>query len=143
MAGGNVTAKVNVKGLSSECVETMSEKAPVAPPIIYEPLVDEWARVRPNEERARLDSLFAELVNSPVEVGVLYLVITGKEIFGRNNPRVQLVKKHAHFRNFDISRIVFFLVKGTQRRTKVFRIRPDYAHELCDDNCLIIKGGDL
>jgi len=122
MAGGNVTATVNI-GLDTDCgcVKNASETAPVAPkPVAV--LVDEFGKLPNDEIRSRLDAFFTELSNNPNNQGYIINYGTDKEIAARE----RLITNHIAFRNFDRSRIT--LVRGGDTgegpKTKLWRIPP-------------------
>ncbi len=141
MEGSNVTATVRIEGLDVRCPSAFSEMALIAMRPIGEP-IDEWAdSISSNDKRARLDSFFAELANNPDHVGVVIVVVTGKERRDHRNPRVQLVLRHAKFRNFDRNRIWFAFEAGAVKRIVIWRMHPSVGVPCT--NCLIIKGGDL
>lgn len=140
MAGGNVTATVTVGGLPPGCEKTASEIAPIDAIPCGMP-VDEWANLKPNDERSRLDSFFAELSNNPDNIGLVTLVLTSTELLGAENSRVRFVLRHAAFRKFEKGRIWFALESGEIKRTTLRRVPPG-AETPCD-KCLLIKGSDL
>lgn len=123
MAGGNVTATVNI-GLDVDCgcTKDASETAPVGagPESV---LVDEFGKLPNDDIRSRLDAFFTELSNNPTNQGYIINYGTDKEIAARE----RLITNHIAFRNFDRSRIT--LVKGGasadgEPRTKLWRIPP-------------------
>ncbi|HEX6125199.1 MAG TPA: hypothetical protein VFZ23_07475 [Pyrinomonadaceae bacterium] len=124
MAGGNVTATVNIAGTdpACPCPASASETAPIdTRPIAV--LVDEFGPLSNDEVRSRLDAFFAELSNNPTNQGYIINYGTDREIAALE----RLITNHIAFRNFDRSRIT--MVRGGaspdgQRRTKLYRIPP-------------------
>jgi hypothetical protein len=124
MAGGNVTATVNIGGTdpSCNCTTSASETAPVAPkPEAV--LVDEFGPLANDDVRSRLDAFFTVLSNNPDSQGYIINYGTDREITALE----RLITNHITFRNFDRNRIT--LVKGGaspdgQRRTKLYRVPP-------------------
>jgi hypothetical protein len=141
MAGANVTATVDIQGLRPDCASRASESAPVAP-LSEDPILDEWEGLKPNDERARLDSFFADLENNPLNTGIIVLHVNEKERFDSGNRRLKIVVKHARFREFDMNRIWFVLDRTGDRRTKLYRVPLGGDLMPCDATCLTIKGGD-
>jgi hypothetical protein len=124
MAGGNVTATVDIGGTdpSCSCTTTASETAPVAPAPSSE-LVDEFGKLPNDDIRSRLDAFFQVLSNNPDNQGYIINYGTDREITARE----RLITNHINFRNFDRSRIT--LVRGGaspdgEPRTKLYRIPP-------------------
>ena len=123
MAGGNVTATVDIGGTdpSCTCTTTASETAPVAPKPDFV-LVDEFGPLSNDEIRSRLDTFFSELSNNPTNQGYIINYGTDRQIAARE----RLITNHIAFRNFDRSRIT--LVRGGDTgdgpRTKLYRIPP-------------------
>ena len=140
--GTNLTARVEVTGLLLGCEKSALESAPIAPHLYYEP-VDYFGDLTDNDERSRLDTLFAELANNPHRVALIILQVTKTERRDEKNQRVQLVIRHARFRKFDLSRIWFGLRFGPDRRTTFYRVAPERSDEIPCDECQIIKGGDI
>jgi hypothetical protein len=124
MAGGNVTATVDIGGTdpSCGCKTGESATAPVADKPVAT-LVDEFGKLPNDDIRGRLDAFFTELSNNPNNQGYIINYGTDKEIAARE----RLITNHIAFRNFDRSRIT--LVKGGaspdgEPRTKLYRIPP-------------------
>lgn len=123
MAGGNVTATVDIGGTDPNCgcPSNASETAPVAPkPEAV--LVDEFGKMPNDDIRGRLDAFFSELSNNPNNQGYIINYGTDREITARE----RLITNHIAFRNFDRSRIT--LVRGGDTgegaKTKLYRIPP-------------------
>jgi len=142
MGGANVTATVEIGGLGSECSKTASETAPLNDPPAWCWDLDSYGRLKPNDERVRLDSFFVELLNNPTQIGLIVFRITSGERADWRNPRIQFVLKHARFRKFDRSRLLFALEHAESQVTIPVRIVPGGEMPPCTD-CVIIKGGDL
>lgn len=139
-AGSSITATVKLEGLSISCERSASETAGVAPvPGCGLPL-DQWSNLKPNDERGRLDLLFAELSNNPKDVGLLIFTVKPGDRLDAGNKRIQFVLKHARFREFDKGRLLFGLVVG-DKSTTLYRIPPG-AEPPCSD-CLIFRGESL
>lgn len=123
MAGGNVTATVELGGLDAacECPRTSQETGGVAPRPGSD-LVDEFGKASNDDIRGRLDSFFANLSNNPNDQGYVINYGTAKEIAARE----KLITNHINFRKFDRSRIT--LVRGGDTgggvNTKLYRIPP-------------------
>ena len=123
LAGGNVTATVNIGGAdpACNCPTSASETAPVAarPEAV---LIDTFGNLPADEIRGRLDTFFAELQNNPNNQGYIINYGTDRQIAARE----RLITNHIAFRNFDRSRIT--LVRGGDTgegpTTKLYRIPP-------------------
>ena len=140
----NITATVEVEGLRFDCLKSASGSAPLVPTIVCGLVIDEWEGLKPNDERGRLDSFFAELSNNPLNTGIVVLRVTEKERFDSGNKRLQFVVKHIKFRRFDLNRIWFVLDRSEYGlRTAVYRVPPGADLKPCDGVCITIKGGDL
>ncbi len=99
-----ITGNVAVAGLPFGCANEASESAPIFSIGCGSPL-DEWGRIKQNEIRAKMDIFFAELSNNPNDTGLVIFHITAQEKQTPDNSRIQLIVKHARFREFDLSRI--------------------------------------
>jgi hypothetical protein len=140
----NITANVTVEGLPSGCEKTASDTAPLESAPVCGMPIDEWGNtVSLNDQRGRLDAVFAELSQNPKHTGFLMFYILAKDRLDSKNSRVQFVLRHAKFRKFDMSRIWFGLEVWDEVRTKVFSFEMHPNSTLPCDKCLIIKGGDL
>lgn len=124
MAGGNVTATVDIGGTDPGCgcTTTAQETAPIESKPIAQ-LVDEFGKMPNDDIRGRLDAFFTELSNNPNNQGYIINYGTDREITARE----RLITNHIAFRNFDRSRIT--LVRGGaspdgEPRTKLWRIPP-------------------
>jgi hypothetical protein len=135
--GTNVEAKVKVGPMPNGCETTASEMAAVAGLPTSCP-GQQWGKIKPNEERAQYDSFFAELENNPTDKGFILLSITQQEKLGSTNARILFATKHAKFRKFDISRLVFGLVASDEPKTTVWRMPPG-TEPPCKE-CLIVEG---
>ncbi|MEK7855043.1 MAG: hypothetical protein AAB288_03060, partial [Acidobacteriota bacterium] len=122
MAGGNVTATVDIGGqCAASCPTGASESGGIAP--LPEPvLVDEFGKLANDDVRSRLDAFFAELSNNPNNQGYIINYGTDKDVAARE----KLITNHIAFRNFDRSRIT--LVRGGDTgagiNTKLWRVPP-------------------
>jgi len=143
MAGSSVIATVRVEGLPTGCEKIYSETAPIAPIAGCGSPSDEWGKLKPNDQRLRLDNVFAELRNNPTNIGFLMLNITQKERLDSGNERIQFILKHAAFIKFDSSRLWFALAFADEPRTRFYRMPIGSEDTFPCDECLIIKGGDL
>lgn len=104
LAGGNVTATVNIGGTDPNCPcqTTASEVGAVAPrPQPQE--VDTFGVLSNDEVRARLDAFFATLANDPTAQGYVITYGPARALTARE----RLVRNHIAFRRFDASRITF------------------------------------
>jgi hypothetical protein len=143
MAGADLTAIVEVQGLRPDCLNRVSSSSAIATAISCGLVMDEWEGLKANDERARLDSFFAELSNNPFNIGFIVLEVTEQERFKASNKRLQLAVKHARYRGFDLSRLWFVLDRTGRSRTAIYRVPPGADVRPCDSTCITIKGGDL
>jgi PKD-like domain len=121
MAGSNVTATVTLGGAPEgcNCPTTASETAGLPAKLEAVP-VDEFGDLRPDDVKARLDALFAELGNNPNDQGYIINYGTARQIAARE----KIITTHIRFRRFDASRIT--IVRGGDTgagiNTKLFRV---------------------
>jgi hypothetical protein len=104
LAGGNVTATVNIGGTdpACNCTTSASETAGVtAPPQPTE--VDTFGVLPADEVRGRLDAFFSALANDPTAQGYIITYGPARAVTARE----RLIRNHIGFRNFDASRITF------------------------------------
>jgi len=141
LAGSAIKATVEVGGLPADCESLFAESAGIES-ILPVCNFDEWSEMKPNDERGRLDLMFAELSNNPGNIGMLILRVKRGERLDATNSRVQFVLKHVKFRKFDKSRIWFALEVADERSTKLYRIPPGADPPKCD-GCLIFRGESL
>ena len=141
-AGGALTATVTIDGLPETCQRTASECAGIAE-LIPCGLPEEWGdRMKPNDERGRLDMFFAELTNNPTHVGIILFRVGPNEKLDLRNSRIRFVLKHAKFRGFDKSRLSFLLERSDEKLTRLYRLLPGTETPRCE-GCLIFKGEHL
>ncbi|MGD9631267.1 MAG: hypothetical protein AB7V18_18675 [Pyrinomonadaceae bacterium] len=142
LAGEAVTATVEVEGLPQNCERISSETAGIAPVIGCGYPFDEWGEMKPNDERGRLDLMFAELSNNPNNVGMIVFRVKPGDRLDPTNRRIQFVLKHVKFRKFDKSRIWFALELAEEKSTRLYRIPPGAETPACD-GCIIFRGESL
>jgi hypothetical protein len=135
IAGANVTATVTVKGLAAGCKKSASEISSVAPEIPWE-VLDEYGKITPNRERGRLDCFFTELTINPDNKGYILTYETGEGQFSRWKRHFKMIIKHADFRKFDVTRLIFLGCEGEGPNTKFFR-GPDGLQGRFDE-CRVI-----
>lgn len=138
--GVTVKATVSIGGLSSNCANSAWERGPVDQRLPQCSL-DSWGNLSPNEVRAKMDIFFAELSNNPKDIGVISLNVKENQPLNANNKRLLLIKKHAIFRDFDLSRIVFNLELSEIEQTTLWRVPP--GAEMPCPKCIAINGRDL
>ena len=141
LAGSSITATVEVNGLPPTCERAASETAGIVERLRCGLPADEWGDMKPNDERARLDMFFAEIVNNPNNVGLIRLRTKRGERMDPANKRIQFVLRHIKFRKFDKSRIWFALEVAEEKLTTLYRIPPG-AEPPCTE-CLIFRGDTL
>ncbi len=142
IGGTNLTATVTLKGLSPNCENSVSETAPIAARLEWEAL-DEWGPIKDNDQRSRLDNLFAELANNPHQIGLIVLIGPKGKYRTIGNRRMKLIMDHVRFRNFDADRIWFCVEQSDVQRTRIYRFPPNLKGQIPCESCQIIKGGDL
>jgi hypothetical protein len=104
LAGGNVTATVDIGGTDPTCGcdTNASETAGVdRPPVFTE--VDTFGVLPADEVRGRLDAFFSTLANDPTAQGYVITYGPARAVTARE----RLIRNHIAFRNFDASRITF------------------------------------
>ena len=104
MAGGNVTATVEISGSALDpechCVTTASETAPVAGKETST-TVDEFGPQKDDEVKARVDNFYIQLNNNPNASGYIINYGTPAQIKARKAQ----INKAINFRKYDASRI--------------------------------------
>ena len=124
LAGGNVTATVNIGGTdpTCNCQTSASETAPVAA-VAGPVMTEEFGKLSNDDVKSRLDTFFSELANNPNNQGYIINYGTDKEIAARE----KVITSFIAMRKFDRSRIT--LVRGGASpdgivHTKLYRIPP-------------------
>ncbi len=106
MAGGNVTATVEIGGVCDICNQrTASETGGIAS-LPQNQEVDDFGVAANDDVRNRLDNFFLQLQNNPGANGYIINYGTARDVARRET----LIRNHVAFRNFDASRIN--LVRG-------------------------------
>jgi hypothetical protein len=126
MAGGNVTARVDIGGVPADCgcTTTASETAPVAaqPEALK---VDEFGKLTNDEIRGKIDEFINVLQANPDDRGYIINYGTDREIAARE----RIITNHLNFRKFDRSRIT--MIRGGDIgqgvMTRLYRIPPGAA----------------
>lgn len=118
MAGGNVTATVDLGGLCETCVKSASETAGIEQPPVAQQ-VDEFGNIANDDVRGRLDNYFVQLQNDPSAQGYIITYGSARDV----QRREALIRNHIKFRNFDASRITFVRGGNTgELRTVLFTV---------------------
>lgn len=124
-AGTSLVASVTVSGLPSHCPNTATAVAPVffcgLPAML-----DEFGKLTPSDERARLDAAAAEWSNNPTFY--LFFVITSpaKESRASSDARVARIKRHLSVtRKIPPDRLVFTRSVFDQLSIKIYMVPPD------------------
>lgn len=138
--GVTIKATVTIGGLPAGCKNNASETGPVDQRLPQCSL-DSWGDLKPNEVRAKMDIFFAELSNNPKDIGVISLYVKETQPLNATNKRLLLIKKHAIFRDFDLSRIVFNMELSEIEQTTLWRVPP--GAEMPCPKCIAIHGRDL
>jgi hypothetical protein len=114
MAGGNVTATVNIEGVCESCLKSANETAGLeTTPTNIE--VDDIGKEPNDQIRTRLDNFFSQLQNNPSAQGYVITYGPAREVAKRE----KLIRDHIAFRNQDASRFVFIRGEGTDIRTRL------------------------
>jgi hypothetical protein len=140
-SGETIEATVEVSGLPGACDNRARETAPIDNIPVCGLAADEFGDLEPNDVRARMDQFFVELENNPTNQGVVLLIITDKEELSELNPRLQLIVKHAAFREFDLKRLTFMFEIADRSYTRLWRVLPG-AESPCPD-CIVVNAVEL
>ncbi len=140
--GASVQATVKLLGVANGCQDTASGNGTVAekPPSCS---LDEWKRLKPNDERGRFDVFFAELLNNPENLGVLVFTGIRPEKRNSNSPKIKFFVKHAKFRNFDLSRVVFLFSTEDSGYESTVLYRAPPGAELPFPSAVVVHGRSL
>ena len=95
----NIKATVRIDGLPSGCENSATEMAGIAQPPPWCSM-DSWGTMKPDDERARFDVFFMELMYNSTNNGLIVLGVTSKEKLDPTNLRIKFVMHHAKFRKF-------------------------------------------
>ena len=118
MAGGNVTATVNIGGVCDECKKDASETGSIANSPQPEQ-VDNFGAIKNDQLRSRLDDYFARLQSNPSAQGYIINYGPARDVAKRET----LMRNHIAFRGQDPSRFTF--VRGSEEpevRTTLFLV---------------------
>ena len=124
MAGGNVTATVDIGGAPADCTCPLQDSETGGIDTIPRPeLVDEFGAMPNDDIRGRLDTFFSELANNPNNQAYIINYGTPAQIAARE----RLIRNHITFRGQDPGR--FTLVNGGaspsgEPTTKLYRVPP-------------------
>ncbi len=136
-----VAVELKISGLPSGCSDTASESASVYDhPVCGLPFA-EWVDRKPNEIRGELDMFFTTLANNPEEKGLVVLKVVENETLEPSNKRIQFIVKHAKFRKFELSRLIFRVTRADENRTTLNRYQPGV--ELPCPECIEYLGSSL
>lgn len=115
MAGGSVTATVDIGGLCDICDRTRSDTAGIAPAVVAPEArkVDEFNVLQNDDVKNRVDNLYIELNNNPNSQGYIINYGTDKEIAKREKQ----IRDAIAFRKYDASRIT--MVRGGDQGTGI------------------------
>jgi hypothetical protein len=123
MAGGNITATVDVGGFdpNCNCTHTASETAGVTPPSQAN-LIDEFGKATDDDVKARVDNWYIQLNQNPSAQGYVINYGTPAEI----KRRKAQIQKAINFRKYDASRLTFVdgPDNGTGPDTKFYLVPP-------------------
>jgi len=123
MAGGNITATVDVGGqrVDCKCPTQASETAPVAPPVL--PVkVDEFGKLSNDDVKARVQNFYVQLANDPTAQGYIINYGTPAEIAARRKQITNAIT----FLKLDPSRVTFVDGgdTGEGQKTKFWVVPP-------------------
>lgn len=143
LSGESVTATVEIAGVPSDCEGKASESAGIDQRIVCGLPADEWyEEMKPNDQRGRLDTFFAELANNPTNIGVIVFRVKQSDKLDPTNSRLKFVLKHIKFREVDKSQFWFYLEPSEERSTRLYRMPPGADPPPCE-GCLLFKGEHL
>jgi hypothetical protein len=123
MAGGNITATVDIGGMdpSCNCTHTAQETAGVAQKAQAN-LIDEFGKATDDDVKARVDNWYIQLNQNPSSQGYVINYGTPAEI----KRRKAQIQKAINFRKYDASRLTFVdgPDNGTGPDTKFYLVPP-------------------
>ncbi len=114
MAGGNVTATVDIGGVCEECLRTKSETG-VIDTIPKAEEIDDFGKEPNDQIKSRLDAYFSRLQNNPSAQGYIFNYGATKDVVKRE----KLIRDYITFRSQDASRFTFVRGEGADIRTRL------------------------
>ena len=142
IAGANVAATVTVKGLPTRCTATGSEVGPIEPELIGEP-VDSFGRLTVNLELSKYDGFFTAIFDNPGYKGLFEIHAAGRDYMAIGKRRIRKIIKHAEFRKFDVTRLIFYVCGPEETSTVLWTVPPDARLPKYLVNCRQIRMGEL
>ena len=141
MSGANITAKVEIRGLPTDCTNEFSEVSSIEAIRDIEP-IDDYGKISRNQEAGRLDNLFFQLTENPKTVAFIRILKGENATANQIRKRIKRIVNHANFRRFPKQRLIFLTENSKWESTVIFIFPENYKVPECE-NCEIIKGEDV
>ena len=131
MDGENVRATVEIGGLAKDCPNTRSESAPVAAIRDFFPS-DEFGKLKPAEEKGRLDAFLHEMLVAKNQIGYIVLRVARNTTATKLQLRIKRIKDHIFaFRKFPRERIVILVEPHEREETVFWRAGAEFGEIIC------------
>lgn len=128
----NVTATVEISGLSDGCPRVASETAAVSSGF-HPMLIDEFGKLPLNDVRGRLDTFFGELSSHTDQVGVIILHFAERTSESKLQQRKKIIENHIKLRRFPRNRILIFRRASEWENTQLYRMPPWAVDPYCSE----------
>ena len=128
MAGESITVKVVVAGLTNDCPNTSEDQRRIWDPSTIRQPMDHYRKLKPSDQKVRLDSYFAWLANRKDEKLYIILQFSKGSDQAELRKRVKKIKDHIKFRRFQSDRIVILAEPSDKEETIIWQI-PSGASE--------------
>jgi hypothetical protein len=125
----SLTATVTVNGLPAGCPNTASETVAVAANIDYFP-IDEYGRLRYNDERGRLDLALVQIKDHPTFHFLFVFSTPTKSSTASVAARKRRIEQHITFRKFSKARLHFIRRESRDVSTAIYILPPDLVESV-------------
>ncbi len=119
-----LTAIVKIKGLNSICNKEVSETAVISNGIFDPVHLDQYGKLSLEDEFARIDNFFVQILNNPKSKGYIFFEIEKTEDLGDVRKRLMSVFDHIKKREFNRDLILYDLCYAENNQTSLLII-PD------------------
>lgn len=127
----SITVSLEVTGLPADCPAISHETFGVGPGCGLPPMIDEWERLSPNDERGRLDLVAAAWKETTNSVVMAVLYRTKRETVAAYNARVARIKKHLiDLRKFPSDKLTIVQAGFRERSSSQFYLVQEAAKDV-------------
>ncbi len=140
---GEITVRVVVSGLPSQCPSSFTKTIDVLPICVLPVAADKFGLVGKLEARAIIDNIFVQLSINQTNRAFFRMSFKPTESLSARRLRIRQILDAIAFRKYDLSRIDFEIIEEDNLSTRIYIVPPSAASSYAEAGVPWIAGAEM